>query len=407
MIVTNIKQYSFISWIIACIAINNIIVFTPNFGILYYVIMAVSLSYCLLRSRVYNLDVAMLCLYFCCVISILGNDIPSFLKPWERFITFLIMTMLLSPFFKSDFLFNVRIQVFFLIQKISELIILFSIIAYFLGFAYKVGFFAGITTHSMLIAPIAANVIIRSLYKVIDNGELSVKIRRYYYILFFCSFICLLMAASRTAILGTIGSIIFFFYWVNKHKSFRFFKYILILISIMAISYPIWSSSLEIVLDKNKSSISAGGIASSRDSHWKNRVKEFKSSPIIGIGFSSISTAPSSKGGSTFDISTGRIETGSSWLSSLSMLGILGFLYLFFIFFIGLKNAIFLSRVSLKLSAYLISLLLFWIIHMMAEGYIWGSGSFLFFNVWLLLGCIDAIVVKVNRNEYNIQNESL
>ena len=28
---------------------------------------------------------------------------------------------------------------------------------------------------------------------------------------------------------------------------------------------------------------------------------------------------------------------------------------------------------------------------MMAEGYIFGAGGFLFFSVWLLLGCIDAL----------------
>ena len=49
------------------------------------------------------------------------------------------------------------------------------------------------------------------------------------------------------------------------------------------------------------------------------------------------------------------------------------------------------GRNDLCHASYLSALLIFWCFHMMAEGYIFGAGGFLFFNVWLLLGCIDAL----------------
>ena len=54
------------------------------------------------------------------------------------------------------------------------------------------------------------------------------------------------------------------------------------------------------------------------------------------------------------------------------------------------------GRNDLCHASYLSALLIFWCFHMMAEGYILGPGSFPFFYVWLLLGCID--IWKKSKN---------
>lgn len=135
-------------------------------------------------------------------------------------------------------------------------------------------------------------------------------------------------------------------------------------------------------------SIEAGGLASSREIHWQTRIEEFKTSPFMGIGFASVSTTME---GSTFDITSGQVETGSSWLSVLSMMGIFGFVVFIVLFIKTLRVLYRLAEVDIRYIAYLTALLVFWMIHMMAEGYILGAGGFLFFNVWLLLGYIHAL----------------
>ena len=126
-------------------------------------------------------------------------------------------------------------------------------------------------------------------------------------------------------------------------------------------------------------------MTSSRDALWNDRISEFNSSPIFGIGFPSIA---SERNNQYLNKSNGKVETGSSWLNILSMTGILGLtIYIFIILkalYLLYKNI----RINPKISSYLMSLLIFWLFHMVAEGYVFASGSVLFFLSWLLIGFI-------------------
>lgn len=394
------KKLNILSWFVAILVVNNIVIFTPNFGAPYYLFMLFALLFCILQSGIKGFDMGMIFMYFCCIFSILCNDIPSFFKPWGRYASFLLMTMLVSPFLKSEFLYDFRITTFTIIQKLLDFVVIASILAYFGGFAYNMGYFAGITSHSQLMAPIAVCAMLRGIYTLTTKNFQDSKLEKYYYIcLILCSLICILLAASRTAIIAAILSVLTYFIMPNKRHLSKIIKYLCAAVAALALSFPIWSPYIDVVVNKNEGSIAAGGIASSRDNHWKNRIKEFKSSPFIGIGFSVVSIDDTD--GSTFDMESGGVETGSSWLSALSMLGIFGFGILAILFISSLRKFKILSKTAPKYSAYLFSLLLFWIIHMMAEGYIWGAGGFLFFNVWLMLGCADAI----SQKKYVISNE--
>ena len=153
----------------------------------------------------------------------------------------------------------------------------------------------------------------------------------------------------------------------------------------MTLSFSYWSPFLDNVQNKNKGSISAGGITSSRDEHWQKRIKEFKSSPFFGVGFATVSVEES---GSTFNKADGKVETGSSWLNILSMTGIFGFICFISLWINNFFLLIRLYRYNIYYSSYLSALLIFWCLHMIAEGYIFAAGGFLFFCVWLLLGYI-------------------
>ena len=154
---------------------------------------------------------------------------------------------------------------------------------------------------------------------------------------------------------------------------------------------------MENIENKNKNSMTAGGMTSSRDALWNDRISEFNSSPIFGIGFASIATERNNQ---HLYESDGKVETGSSWLNILSMIGILGLtIYIFLILkalYLLYKNI----KLNLKISSYLISLLIFWLFHMIAEGYVLASGSVLFFLSWLLIGFI--YILNYNSKYINL-----
>jgi O-antigen ligase len=140
-------------------------------------------------------------------------------------------------------------------------------------------------------------------------------------------------------------------------------------------------------MNKISSAQESGDITSSRTNLWNARLTEFSSSPIVGIGFASVNVDLNEE--ARFDEETGKVEPGSSWLAILSMTGILGFLF-FFIMFV--KYFLFIWKKANSNNIYLCllgSLLVFYAIHMLGEGYIISSGSGLFFYFWLLLGVID------------------
>ena len=364
------RKVNILGAFIAFIAVNNIIAFSFNLGAPYYVIMGGSLLFALLQSKVLSFDVPMLLLYLACALSIIGNPVPAFFQPWGRLVSFRVVT-------------------FKVVQWLLQPVVWGSLLVYFLGISFGRRDFAGITTQSMLIAPVSANVMITGIYFLTRGKKLKRKYRIYFVVLAIASFITLLLAASRTAIIAVVVSLLFYFYVVNRANFIKFFKYIFLLVIFLSATYSFWSPYLENVIRKNEGSMAAGGITSSREEHWDTRLSEFKSSPCIGIGFASVSIQ--SRDGATFDQNSGQVETGSSWLSVLSMTGIFGFsafMGLFVRAFGQLKKV---GRNDLCHASYLSALLIFWCFHMMAEGYIFGAGGFLFFNVWLLLGCIDAL----------------
>jgi O-antigen ligase len=153
-----------------------------------------------------------------------------------------------------------------------------------------------------------------------------------------------------------------------KKKYIIIFKFILP-ITIFGIStFHIWGENASFMI--NKFGASQDTMIYSRFTKWENRLLEFESSPFFGIGFSSVNLAAEQNNGDL----TGLIEPGSSWLALLSMTGIFGFLS--FLYLIGsLKSGL----VESPYANYLLSYGLFFMIHFIAEGYIFASGNLLFF----------------------------
>ena len=375
-----------LGWLMAFIAVNNILVLTFKLVAIYYALFILILIYTLYKSKINSINYIMLLLYGTCILSIIMNNVPTFFRSWERLVSFILITIILSPFIESIFLNRLKIRLFVYSQWMLQVIIFISFILYFIGINLSGrADFSGITGQSMLIAPIAANVIISTLY-YLTNNKVRPKSQQIYFIsLFIMGFLSLFLAASRTALIGVIIAIIIYVFLIYKKQINKLIKGSFSVLIITILSFSLWSPYLDNIQKKNAGSVAAGGITSSRDDHWQTRINEFKSSPVFGIGFASISTESE---GSTFNKGDGKVETGSSWLNVLSMTGLLGFICFTLIWIKDIYYLNLLYNRNKYYSSYLLSLLTFWALHLGAEGYILAAGGFLFFCVWLLLGYI-------------------
>lgn len=395
-----LSSYKGSSLIVAFIAVNNIIAVTFNLGFPYYLVMFGMFIFVIAKSSVENVDNLFIFFIAACILSIIVNDIPSFFNPWGRLVSFILVTALISPFFGSSGLYRLRMEVFELIQYFLQPIVILSFLTYFAGMSFTARTrFSGITVHSMILAPICADVILFSVYtlmrhKVSSKFRVSGKWRIYYIGLLVISILTLLLCASRTALIGVMIATLMFLYFANGRNLFKTAQIVMVIALVWGVSESYLGAYTSSMEEKNENSMRAGGMMSSRESHWTQRMNEFKSSPVFGIGFGSIDIEGGE--GSNFNENEGHIETGSSWLGILSMTGILGSIFFLALFIRAIKQLKKIYRHNPRISLLLTGLLIFWCTHMMAEGYILAAGGFLFFNVWLILGVIDAIFHTAN-----------
>lgn len=116
----------------------------------------------------------------------------------------------------------------------------------------------------------------------------------------------------------------------------------------------------------------------SRETLWEQRLEEFKSSPIIGIGFAAHGTEE--------DKTTSRVELGGGWIAVLSQIGILGAIIIAIInikallSFNATRNDYFMS--------YIYALYIFFCIHSIVEGYMLQGGWYMCIILWMTQGLL-------------------
>ena len=245
------------------------------------------------------------------------------------------------------------------------------------------GLFAGLCSHSMILSPISAIACIVCFYRAF-----VLNLKKYW--IFFCPcFGALVLSASRISILGTVLAVFLIIIYASKNI-FSSIKILFVSILVMMFSFPLWSGIAAGVINKQAQRTSAGGVFDSRTTKFMARFDEFTNSPIIGVGFSAID--PYGRDG--YNKINGTIEPGSSWLCVLSMTGIIGFVLFVSIVF---KSWINVKKSKLKHRLLFMGLLSFFIVHMIAEGYIYSAGSVMCFIVWLIIGvCYHSPFYKVN-----------
>ena len=247
------------------------------------------------------------------------------------------------------------------------------------------GLFGGLINHSITLGIISGIAICGLLYVTIRKSW------KYLFLIFPC--LCsIFFAASRGALIATICSVIIMLLFSCKNYLLRKKVFKLLLIAIPVLLYLIANTNvLEGINQKNSSN--TGNLLSSREYKYTARIEEFKSSPILGVGFCAIDD----NGNDSFNEETGGIEPGTSWLALLSMTGLIGF-SLFIYIYIGCFKI--LITADTNNSLLLVGLLSYFGVNMFSEGYILSAGSPLCFLLWLVIGCsVDLLFIKKNYYE--------
>lgn len=388
--VKNINTVTIIALITALAVVNQAVSLqTFNLGNLYYGVLIFALLVTFFQSTIKRISMTMTILYIACILSIILNDIPTVYQPWMRFIFFVFVTIVASPFIQSNFYDKFRVTLFKYIHILLILVIILSIPFIITGEQGIAGF-SGFTNQSMLLAPISAVTLITLLYLLFKGEYNKIVIIS----LIIITFIALLLAASRVSLLGAIGATIYFFYRLYSNNKRKFATIAISIIALLTLSYPLWGSYMEGIEKKNRGSINlkTGEInyTASREILWQQRIREFKSSPLVGVGFGYaeyVTDINERTGRITYKkTDSGIVEPGSSWLGALSMTGLLGFTALLVLWFKSLKNCWRVEKRDKLFGVYIGSTLIFWAVHMIAEGQIFAAGSSLFFMVWITFG---------------------
>lgn len=376
------KEYGYGPIIFSLIIVWPIVGFLPDMPqpVLYFALGAVSL-WSLNKAKYFCTPLLILAVYL--PLEIVLSNAPSFFSPWLRYVLFAFVLLSLSSLCEGEKLVSFRKKTFRLILTWCILLSVGSFFARLLGINYMEnywahsitakGIFGGLTHHSMILGPISAVSTIYLIYKTIET-------RHKVLVLFaLMCFGCVIITASRASFVGCIvGLAALLCLLMRTRSASRTLKYSLLIGFICVASFPYWSETFyDSIIAKNEGSLTEISTRS-RDYKWANRMREFELSPIVGVGFSCVDMR--SRGDYT---DFGTIETGSSWLSVLSMTGLVGATIMLWILFKGCKN---LLRNNSPNAILIFSILAFFIIGMMAEGYIFAGGNFLCMLFWLTLG---------------------
>lgn len=260
-----------------------------------------------------------------CLISILFNNIPSFYKIPFRFSGFVILFIAFTPISTSRYLTIIR-------AKAIQFFCLFTVGTVVLNFALfksgavsqmalqnfeQTGMYTGSTGNNEMGALGGISLIyLSSLLCFKDRIA-----KKYFYISFallFCTLAMTLLASSRSAILCAMASILGMLYVKFKNKLGKLLGILCIIIIVGSTISPIFNEYTRGIIEFKQGGNTSKFNTKSRDGLWKLRIQEFSSKPITGIGFGTISNP------NKLTMSTGIVETGSSWLTSLSQTGLLG-----------------------------------------------------------------------------------
>lgn len=334
-----------------------------------------------------------------CFISLLVNylDILPVFNPLFRFFAFVLLIVAFTPI-----LYSVRKMIccYNFVQYSCIILVIIGFVNFCLYQTGVVSYEGGMRVYAGTIGSNALGILcslgIVYLFSLLMYYKQK-RIRFFFVISFLLLglILCLLLSSARNAIISVILSMIFMLYIKYRGKLRRVLFAISAFVFVIVLSFPLWRSYTLGISDKQGGNYEEFDMRSRRG-YWHDRVAEFNSSPIIGIGFANISNP------TPFSLKTGIVETTTGWGALFSQLGLLGAIP--FILF-TLKNFFYLLRH--KRGGYIYCLLMgifiFFCVNSIGEGYITTSGSPFTIYFWIVQGIIYCLRKKiiVERDLFN------
>jgi O-antigen ligase len=355
----------------------------PSIGPAYFfVIFGLGLIIFSLDAPKVRMDLRYLLLIATIGLSILLNDIPEFFEANQRYIAFCMVVFFAAPAIVTPALSHVRVLTFELFFRIAVFACVGSLLLKFVApsISNNASGFTGVFTHSMVASPVAALASLYLVHKILNRSKIFIKA----VLLLSCVAVCVL-AASRTALVALLAATFASFLYMYGLSLKRQLSVLVIAGLVIAVLTPVADELLENISWKMQLADEAGSSLHSREVIWNNRLDEYRSSPLVGVGFGSVHAEDD------FDEDSGVVEPGSGWLAVLSMTGLVGFSAFLLVLIAAFWDTL-RYRDKSPFNSFLLSVLVFHCCMFIGEGYVYAAGSAMFFSFWLTLGAIGASV---------------
>ncbi|MDE6150608.1 MAG: O-antigen ligase family protein [Prevotella sp.] len=237
--------------------------------------------------------------------------------------------------------------------------------------------FSGFCDQPMWLAAASAVSTVYCAYLVFSQTRKTKKQLFSYILLLLSSIYITMVSGSRSAFVAAMGAVCVVLYLLVKNK-IRLIKYIASAVVVGLLLSPIFLSreTMGAMLAKQEYQEVVG--RTSRDYVWQDRMAEFKSSPLIGVGFGAHGVGD--------DKEVGRVETGGGWISILSQTGIIGLILALSII---LKAFTPIRKIRQDISMTCIyAIYFFFCVHSIVEGYMFQGGWYLCLIFWMVIGLL-------------------
>lgn len=237
--------------------------------------------------------------------------------------------------------------------------------------------FSGYCDQPMWLAAAAAVSTIFCAYLVFEQKKKKRMQQYFYIVLLLCSIYVTMISGSRSAFLAAMGAMCIVLYLLVKNKV-RLIKYVISAAAVAIVLSPIFLNrkTFGAMLAKQEHQEEVGGT--SRDGLWSDRMAEFKSSPLIGVGFGAHGVGE--------DKEVSRVETGGGWISILAQTGIIGLILAISIIFKAFTPIKKIRKDNSMMVIY--AAYFFFIVHSIVEGYMFQGGWYLCLIFWMVIGLL-------------------
>ena len=234
--------------------------------------------------------------------------------------------------------------------------------------------FSGFATHPMWTSCAAAISTTFFVSLVFRQTDMKSWQRYACYGMILVSLYITMISASRSAFFLSLACSALII-WMQTDKITAFMRNALIVGFTVLFFAPILMDNAAAMLNK-KNSLEVTTKNTSRDALWTERMAEFHSSPIIGIGFAAHGVGAQK--------TVGRNESGGGFITVLAQTGVIGIIFIALIWVAATSMP---KQVGNDPNMILIySSFVFFSIHSIIEGYMFQGGWYLCLIIWLIIG---------------------